>query len=62
MYLVCFNTCCVISCSFFSFYSWFAGSISRENAEAKLMKENYDGAFLVRRSESSPGDFSLSVK
>lgn len=27
-----------------------------------LNKQRHDGAFLIRESESAPGDFSLSVK
>ena len=44
--------------------------ISRQDAEALLLEKDdgssdfiqKDGAFLVRPSESSPGEFSLSVK
>jgi hypothetical protein len=54
---------------FFEF-SWFYGSISRLEAEKILLQKDpntqryrqNDGAFLVRMCESSPGDFSLSVK
>jgi len=46
------------------------GRISRQDAEALLLEKDdgssdfiqKDGAFLVRPSESSPGEFSLSVK
>uniref|UniRef100_F6PLS0 Growth factor receptor-bound protein 2 n=1 Tax=Ornithorhynchus anatinus TaxID=9258 RepID=F6PLS0_ORNAN len=31
-------------------------------AEEMLGKQRHDGAFLIRESESAPGDFSLSVK
>lgn len=45
---------------------WYHGRISRVEAENILMKKaikpEHDGAFLIRESESSPGDFSLSVK
>lgn len=41
---------------------WYYKKISRAKAEDILKQEKYDGAFLVRDSESSPGDFSLSVK
>ncbi|EFO22534.1 sex muscle abnormal protein 5 [Loa loa] len=35
----------------------------RADAEALLLRSgNSDGAFLVRQSESSPGDFSISVR
>lgn len=44
------------------------GRMSRKDSEEALLKKSGqaflqpDGAFLVRLSESSPGDFSLSVK
>ncbi|NWI02529.1 GRAP protein, partial [Tichodroma muraria] len=40
---------------------WYAGRISRHLAEERLLQRNHLGAFLVRDSESSPGEFSLSV-
>ena len=49
-------------------FRWFYGSISRVEAEKILLEKDApriqqpDGAFLVRMCESSPGDFSLSVK
>ncbi|XP_002734614.1 growth factor receptor-bound protein 2-like [Saccoglossus kowalevskii] len=43
-------------------HEWFHGKISREKAEELLQLQSYDGAFLIRESESTPGDFSLSVK
>ncbi|KAH7732000.1 sex muscle abnormal protein 5 [Aphelenchoides avenae] len=44
-------------------HSWYLGSISRSDAEQLLLKPgNQDGAFLVRRSESTPGEFSISVR
>lgn len=49
--------------SFFSPpYRWFFGKIPRAKAEEMLGKQRHDGAFLIRESESAPGDFSLSVK
>lgn len=42
-------------------YSWYYGRITRAEAE-KLLHDKHEGAFLIRVSESSPGDFSLSVK
>lgn len=42
--------------------SWYLGRISRATAEQMLRNCSKDGAFLVRLSESSPSDFSLSVK
>uniref|UniRef100_A0A8C4QDJ3 Growth factor receptor bound protein 2 n=1 Tax=Eptatretus burgeri TaxID=7764 RepID=A0A8C4QDJ3_EPTBU len=44
------------------FSRWFRGKISRAKAEELLNRQKFDGAFLVRDSESAPGDFSLSVK
>lgn len=41
---------------------WFYGKIPRAKAEEMLNKQRHDGAFLIRESESAPGDFSLSVK
>lgn len=42
--------------------TWYMGRISRALAEQMLIGNKNDGAFLVRLSESSPADFSLSVK
>lgn len=44
-------------------HSWYMGKISRTDAEALLLKTgNQNGAFLVRKSESAPGEFSVSVR
>ncbi|NXL90812.1 GRAP protein, partial [Alectura lathami] len=40
---------------------WYAGRISRHLAEELLLKRKYKGAFLIRESESTPGEFSISV-
>ncbi|NXO10040.1 GRAP protein, partial [Oriolus oriolus] len=40
---------------------WYAGRISRHLAEERLLKRNHAGAFLIRDSESTPGEFSVSV-
>ena len=42
-------------------HNWYYGRITRADAE-KLLSNKHEGAFVVRVSESSPGDFSLSVK
>ncbi|CAF2355388.1 unnamed protein product [Rotaria sp. Silwood2] len=50
--------------------AWYYGKIARAEAEKILLQKDVnarrisqpDGAFLVRMCESSPGDFSLSVK
>ena len=45
------------------FYSWYFQAITRKHAEDLLMQRfNYCGSFLIRNSESSPGDYSLSIK
>ncbi|KAJ7340188.1 Growth factor receptor-bound protein 2 [Desmophyllum pertusum] len=36
--------------------------ITRAKAEELLLRQKFDGAFLIRESESTPGDFSLSVR
>ncbi|OWF47608.1 Growth factor receptor-bound protein 2 [Mizuhopecten yessoensis] len=44
-------------------HKWYKGKISRKKAEEILLKDHYpDGNFLLRDSESSPGDFSLSIR
>uniref|UniRef100_A0AC34QTH3 GRB2 n=1 Tax=Panagrolaimus sp. JU765 TaxID=591449 RepID=A0AC34QTH3_9BILA len=44
-------------------HTWYMGKISRTDAENLLMQPgNQNGAFLVRKSESSPGEFSISVR
>lgn len=50
-------------------HPWYVSRINRMDAEAMLLEHNpqggyiqRDGAFLVRPSESTPGEFSLSVK
>ena len=44
-------------------YSWYFGTITRKHAENLLMQSfNDSGSFLVRNSESTPGDYSLSIK
>ncbi|KAL0901330.1 hypothetical protein ABMA27_006613 [Loxostege sticticalis] len=41
--------------------NWFHGKISRDTAENLLKEEGEDGVFLVRESNTSPGDYVLSV-
>jgi len=43
-------------------HCWYYGKIKRVEAEQLLLQEVQDGAFLIRDSESTAGDFSLSVK
>jgi len=42
---------------------WYHGDIKRSEAEKKLMMRGLaPGTFLIRRAESAPGNFSLSVR
>ena len=40
---------------------WFHGRIKRNEAEKILLHSGRDGNYLIRESESKPGDYSLSV-
>ncbi|XP_069590754.1 GRB2-related adapter protein isoform X1 [Ranitomeya imitator] len=42
-------------------HPWYSGRISRQVAEGILLSRRFIGAFLLRDSESSPGEFSISV-
>ncbi|KAK3530603.1 hypothetical protein QTP86_028869 [Hemibagrus guttatus] len=42
-------------------HAWFVGGISRLAAESRL-RPLERGAFLIRESESTPGEFSVSVR
>ncbi|KAJ7373835.1 hypothetical protein OS493_009157 [Desmophyllum pertusum] len=41
---------------------WFFGPIKRVDAEKMLLMHGESGSFLIRESESKPGDFSLSLR
>ncbi|KAG7276832.1 hypothetical protein CRUP_008782 [Coryphaenoides rupestris] len=41
-------------------HTWYAGQVTRQDAELRLRWQP-SGVFLVRASESAPGEFSLSV-
>ncbi|XP_078470156.1 cytoplasmic protein NCK2-like isoform X1 [Lampetra planeri] len=41
---------------------WYYGHVTRQQAEDALNERGVDGDFLVRNSESSPTDFSVSLK
>ena len=44
-------------------FRWFLGSIKRRNAEKQLLQPyNQSGSFLVRKSESKPNDFAVTVR
>lgn len=40
---------------------WYHGHLSGKEAERLLMEKGRPGTFLVRESQSKPGDFVLSV-
>ena len=42
-------------------FSWYFGQIKRVDAEKLLRWNPEPGKFLVRQSESKPGDYSLSL-
>lgn len=45
------------------FHRWFFGKIKRTDAEKKLLQiGNQTGTYLLRESESQPGNYSLSVR
>ncbi|KAF3694707.1 Cytoplasmic protein NCK2 Growth factor receptor-bound protein 4 NCK adaptor protein 2 [Channa argus] len=41
---------------------WYYGNITRHQAECMLNERGQEGDFLIRDSESSPSDFSVSLK
>jgi len=46
----------------FSAKEWYHGTLTRQECESTLRRYAQDGEYLVRNSESKPGDFSLSMK
>ena len=44
------------------FFRWFHPSVKNSQAEEILKKNGVDGSFLVRPSESTLGDFTISVR
>ena len=53
----------VLCSPFFCFGSWFHGKIKRIDAEKRVLAAgNPHGTFLVRDSESQPGNFSLTIR
>ena len=40
---------------------WYHESISRHNAEQKLVDSGKDGSYLVRKSDTVPGAYVLSL-
>lgn len=43
-------------------YRWFHGHLSGKDAEKLILDKGKNGSFLVRESQSKPGDFVLSVR
>ncbi|KAI6173733.1 hypothetical protein M3Y98_01114100 [Aphelenchoides besseyi] len=41
---------------------WYFGALSREQSDFELNARGMEGDFLVRDSESNPGDYSISLK
>ena len=55
-------TCCeTLITGVSSIFSWYFGQIKRVDAEKLLRWNPEPGKFLVRQSESKPGDYSLSL-
>lgn len=47
---------------FYSIHRWFHGPLSGRDAEKMLSEKGKAGSFLVRESQSQPGNYVLSVK
>ena len=43
-------------------HRWFHGHLSAKEAERLMLERGKNGSFLVRESQSKPGDFVLSVR
>ncbi|XP_051859811.1 tyrosine-protein phosphatase corkscrew isoform X1 [Drosophila albomicans] len=43
-------------------FKWFHGNLSGKEAEKLILERGRSGSFLVRESQSKPGDFVLSVR
>ncbi|XP_042341310.1 growth factor receptor-bound protein 2-like isoform X2 [Plectropomus leopardus] len=43
-------------------HPWYMGRITQAEAEEQLMKQRREGAFVIRESECTVGEFTLSVK
>jgi hypothetical protein len=41
---------------------WYYGRITRDQSDAELNARGVEGDYLVRDSESNPGDYSISLK
>jgi SH2 domain len=52
--LTCFSVCPLCR--------WFHGNLSGRDAEKLILERGRNGSFLVRESQSKPGDYVLSVR
>jgi hypothetical protein len=43
-------------------FRWFHGNLSGKEAEKIMLEKGKNGSFLVRESQSKPGDYVLSVR
>ena len=43
-------------------FRWFHGHISSKEADTVMLDKGKNGSFLVRESQSKPGDFVLTVR
>ena len=41
-------------------HDWYVGEMTKDKAE-QVLSSQPDGAFLIRNSDTSPGDFELAV-
>lgn len=52
---------CMVKEDSIDIYEWCHGAINRSAAEFLLVKKSKDGAYLVRESQSKPGEYTLSL-
>lgn len=52
----------VAPCQSINAEEWYHGKITRAKAERIILQDGRAGAFLIRESETRPGDFSMSVR
>lgn len=52
----------VAPCTSIEAEEWFHGKVSRTKAERIIINAGHAGAFLIRESETRPGDYSMSVR
>ena len=51
----------IVQCDSLEKYSWYHGNITRAAAEVSL-SSGINGSFLIRESESKPGQYSISLR